>query len=79
MIWRHSLNGEKCEVFTYDKSLKYLFMQKELNIRWWELLELLKDYDLTISYHPGKVKIVVDAIRRMASQVMASTLPKKIE
>ena len=32
-IWRHFLFGETCEIFTDHKSLKYLFSQKELNMR----------------------------------------------
>ena len=32
-IWRHHLYGVKFEVFSDHKSLKYLFDQKELNIR----------------------------------------------
>ena len=32
-IWRHYLYREQCEIFTDHKSLKYLFIQKELNIR----------------------------------------------
>ncbi|KZV40192.1 DNA/RNA polymerase superfamily protein [Dorcoceras hygrometricum] len=32
-IWRHYLYGEKCEIFTDHKSLKYFFTQKELNMR----------------------------------------------
>ena len=32
-IWRHYLYGEQCEIFTDHKSLKYLFTQKELNMR----------------------------------------------
>ena len=30
-IWRHYLYGEKFEIFTYHKSLKYIQSQKELN------------------------------------------------
>lgn len=40
------------------KSLKYLFNQNELN-RW---LELLKDYDFGLNYHPGKSNVVADAL-----------------
>ena len=32
-IWRHYLYGEKFDLFTDHKSLKYLFSQKDLNLR----------------------------------------------
>ncbi|KAK9117782.1 hypothetical protein Sjap_016729 [Stephania japonica] len=32
-IWRHYLYGERFVLFTDHKSLKYLFTQKELNMR----------------------------------------------
>ena len=32
-IWRHYLFGKKCHIFTDHKSLKYIFDQKELNLR----------------------------------------------
>jgi hypothetical protein len=71
-IWRHYLYGERCEIFTDHKSLKYIFTQKELNMRQRRWLELLKDYDLTISYHPGKANAVADALsRKSASQAAA--------
>ncbi|XP_073033916.1 uncharacterized protein [Primulina eburnea] len=63
-IWRHYLYGSKCEIFTDHQSLKYLFTQKELNMRQRRWIELLKDYDLTISYHPGKANKVADALSR---------------
>ncbi|KAA0067829.1 retrotransposon protein, putative, Ty3-gypsy subclass [Cucumis melo var. makuwa] len=52
-IWRHYLFGEKCHIFTDHKSLKYIFDQKELNLRQRRWLELIKYYDCTIEYHPG--------------------------
>ncbi|KAG8491027.1 hypothetical protein CXB51_014150 [Gossypium anomalum] len=63
-IWRHHLYGEKCRVFTDHKSLKYLMAQKELNLRQHQWLELLKDYELIIDYHPGKANVVADALSR---------------
>ena len=63
-IWRHHLYGAQCEVFTDHKSLKYIFTQKELNMRQRRWLELLKDYDLTIHYHPRKANVVADALSR---------------
>ncbi|WVZ58463.1 hypothetical protein U9M48_008738 [Paspalum notatum var. saurae] len=32
-IWRHYLFGNKCEIYTDHKSLKYIFTQNELNMR----------------------------------------------
>ena len=35
--WRHFLIGNRCDVYTDHKSLKYIFTQKELNLsqrRW---------------------------------------------
>ncbi|XP_075523967.1 uncharacterized protein LOC142556391 [Primulina tabacum] len=63
-IWRHYLYGAKCEIITDHQSLKYLFTQKELNMRQRRWIELLKDYDLIISYHPGKANKVADALSR---------------
>jgi hypothetical protein len=54
----------KCKIFTDHKSLKYIFTQKELNLRHRRWLELLIDYDLDIQYHPGKANVVEDALSR---------------
>ena len=61
-LWRHYLYGERYEIFTDHKSLRYIFTQKELNMRQRRWLELIKDYDCTISYHPGKANVVADAL-----------------
>ncbi|GKV02557.1 hypothetical protein SLEP1_g14986 [Rubroshorea leprosula] len=78
-IWRHYLYGETCEIFTDHKSLKYIFTQKELNMRQRRWLELLKDYDLTISYHPGKANKVADALSRKSSGTASSILATQKE
>jgi hypothetical protein len=63
-IWRHYLMGNKCNIYTDHKSLKYIFTQSELNQRQRRWLELIKDYDLNIHYHPGKANVVADALSR---------------
>jgi hypothetical protein len=63
-IWRHYIMGTKCQVYTDHNSLKYIFTQKDLNLRQRRWLELIKDYDLEIHYHPGKANLVADALSR---------------
>ncbi|KAL0544900.1 hypothetical protein IC582_020030 [Cucumis melo] len=69
-ILRHYLFREKCHIFTDHKSMKYIFDLKELNLRQRQWLELIKDYDCTIKYHPGKGNVVAYALSRK------SRLPK---
>ena len=67
-----NLHGETCQVFTNHKSLKYLLTQKELNLRQRRWLELIKDYDLIIDYHPGKANnMVADALSRKSFVTLA--------
>ncbi|KAL0561652.1 hypothetical protein IC582_002092 [Cucumis melo] len=70
-IWRHYLYGEKIQIFTDHKSLKYFFTQNELNMRQRRWLELVKDYDCEILYHPGKANVVADALSRKVSHSAA--------
>ena len=70
-IWSHYLFGEKCTIFTDYKSLKYLMDQKELNLRQRRWLELIKDYDCVIDYHPGKANVVADTLSRKSSSSLA--------
>jgi hypothetical protein len=63
-IWRHYLMGNRCNIFTDHKSLKYIFTQSELNMRQRRWLELIRDYYLEVHYHPGKANVVADALSR---------------
>jgi hypothetical protein len=71
--WRHYIYGESCDIYTDHKSLKYIFTQKELNLMQCRWLELIKDYDLSIQYHPGKTNVVADALSRTG--VLKVTMP----
>ena len=78
-IWRRYLYGERCEIFTNHKSLKYFFTQKELNMRQWRWLELVKDYDCFVNYHPGKANVVDDALSRKPSSFSTTLLTNRKE
>jgi hypothetical protein len=79
-IWRHYIMGTKCQVYTNYKSLKYIFTQKDLNLRQRQWLELIKDYDLEIHYHPGKENLVAVALRQKehVHSTIVAQLPDKI-
>jgi hypothetical protein len=79
-IWRHYVMGTKCQVYTDHKSLKYIVTQKDLNLRQRRWLELIKDYDLEIRYHPGKANLVADALSRKehVHSVVVAQLPDEI-
>ena len=62
--WRHYLYGVTFEVYSDHKSLKYLFPQKKLNMRQWQWMKFLENYDCTINYHLGKANVVTDALSR---------------
>ncbi|BBN67772.1 transposable element gene [Prunus dulcis] len=66
-IGRYYLYGETCQIFTDHKSLKYLFTQKELNLRQMRWLELIKDYNCIIEHLPGRANMVANAVSRKSS------------
>jgi hypothetical protein len=71
--WRHYIIGKRCEVYSDHKSLKYIFTQPYLNLRQQRWLELIKDYDLGITYHPSKANVVADALSRRSHVNMLAT------
>ena len=71
--------GVHVDVFTDHKSLQYVFTQKELNLCQRRWLEFLKDYDMSVRYHPGKANIVADALSRLSMGSVAYVEEKRKE
>ena len=71
-IWRHYLYGEQFEVFSDHKSLKYVFIQRDLNMRQRRWMEFLEDYDFTLHYHPDKENVAANALSRKTRGVLAN-------
>ena len=76
-IWRHYLYDEQFEVFSNHKSLKYIFTQRDLNMRQCKWMEYLEDYDFTLHYHPSKENVVVDVLNQKSRGVLASIVSRE--
>ena len=59
-------------MYSDHKSLKYIFTQRDLNMRQCRWMEFLEDYDFTLHYHPSKVNVVADALNRKSWGVLTS-------
>ena len=59
-------------MFSDHKSLKYIFTQRDLNMRQRRWMEYLEDYDFILHYYPGKANVVADALSRKSRGVLAS-------
>ena len=54
------------DMFPNNKSLHYVFTQRELNLRQQSWLQSLKNYAMNVHYYPGKTNIVGDALSKMS-------------
>ena len=59
-------------MFSDHKSLKYIFTQRDLNMRQRRWMEYLEDYEFTLHYHPNKANVLADALSRKSKGVLAS-------
>ncbi|XP_070046619.1 uncharacterized protein [Nicotiana tomentosiformis] len=76
-MWRHYLYGVHIDVYMDHKSHQYIVKQKELNLRQRRWLELRKDYDVDILYHPRKANVVADALNCRSMGNMSYLQPEK--
>ena len=59
-------------MFLNHKSLKYIFTQRDLNMRQHRWIKYLEDYEFTSHYHPGKANVMADALSRKSQGVLVS-------
>ena len=78
-IWRHYLYRIHVDLFTDHKSLQYVFIKKYLNLHQRRWLELLKDYDMSVLYHPGKENVVTDSFSRVSMGSVTHVVDDKNE
>ena len=78
-IWRHYLLGQRVNMYTDHKSLKYIFTQRDLNMRQRRWLELVADFDEDLQYHPGKANAAPDALSRRPSLMVLTSQPTYLE
>ena len=75
---RHYLYYVHYDIYTDHKNLKYIFTQKELNMRQCRWLELVSDYDCDFHYHLDKANKVADALSRksMTYAISVEKMPR---
>nr|GFC13015.1 hypothetical protein [Tanacetum cinerariifolium] len=78
-----SKKGLGCVLMQHGKVLAYASRQlkpyeRELNMRQRRWLELLKDYDTNIQYHPGKANVVADALSRKSCIIAGIKVEEEI-
>ena len=54
------------DIFTYHKSLKYIFTQPNLNLRQTRWVEMIQEYNPSIEYTPGKANVIANALSKKA-------------
>ena len=59
-------------MYSDHKILKYIFTQRDLNMRQRRWMEFLEDIDFTLHYHPSKANVVADALSQKSRGALAS-------
>ncbi|XP_074301102.1 uncharacterized protein LOC141632454 [Silene latifolia] len=61
-------------VFSGHKCLKYIYTQKEFNMRQRQWMELIGEYDMEIIYHEGKANMVADPLSRKSAHSLCTAM-----
>ena len=64
-------------MYSDHKSMKYIFKQRDLNMRQHIWMEFLEDYDLTLHYHRSNANVVVDALSQKSRGALACTASRE--
>ena len=59
-------------MYSDHKSQKYIFTQRDLNMRQCRWMEFLEDYDFTLHYHAGKANVVADTLSLKSRGALSS-------
>ena len=78
-IWEHDYYGIHVDMFIEHKILRYVFTQKELNLLQLWYLDLLKDYDVSVHFHPSKANVVGDDNSRLSMGSLAHAEEERIQ
>nr|GFB67531.1 hypothetical protein [Tanacetum cinerariifolium] len=78
-----SKKGLGCVIMQHGKVIAYASRhlkpyERELNMRQRHWLELLKDYDTNIQYHPGKANVVADALSKKSGIIAGIKVEEEI-
>ena len=77
-ICHHHSYRVQCTIYMDRKSLRYLMDQLNLNRRQCMWLDVVKDYDCEIFYHPRKANVVADALSGRVNNTLIGDLCVRI-
>lgn len=64
----------KCRVFIDYNNILHMFIEKDLNLRQRQWMELIKDFDISILCHQGNTNMVVNALSWKLASIRSLTL-----
>ena len=72
--FREYLYGKKFVLFTDHQPLTYIWTKKNLSVVLTTWMDIIQEYDFTITYKPGPTNILADALSRQQVKVYRTTI-----